>query len=202
MNIEHLKLQYIEGIYKTKALLIKDDAFTLQSGKKSHIYLNHRNFLSEHSYLLLVAKIYQALSGLLTGHFILGAVESIMSPIIVGAMSVLFNQNYVVIRKKPLSHGTQEYIYGKIKNDILLIDDMTSTGETLIDAAEKIRENGGTVNYAVISAYRDDTAIKNLESHNIKLLSIASFDEIITKLRPFLTQHEKEIIQNHPLILD
>lgn len=202
MNINQLKSQYIEGIYKTKALLIKEDAFTLQSGKRSHIYLNHRNFLSDHVYLSLVANIYHELSKSIDGDYTLGAVDSIMSPIITGAMSVMFKRDYVVIRKTPLTHGTQEFIYGKVTKDILLIDDMTSTGDTLIDAAEKIRAKGGSVRYAIISAYRDDTAIQNLESRHIKAMSIASFADIINQLYPVLTAKEKEIIEKNPFIID
>ena len=202
MNIDQLKSQYIQGIYKTKALLIKDDPFTLQSGKKSHVYLNHRNFLSEHVYLSLVAKLYHELSTLIVGEYVLGVVDSIMSPIIVGAMSAMFKHDYVVIKKNPLAHGTQEFIYGKIKYDILLIDDMTSTGNTLIDAAEKIRAKGGRVQYAIISAYRDNTATSNLANKQIKAISIASFDEIINQLLPVLSSREKEIIDKNPLIMD
>lgn len=54
MDFDTLKSQYIAGIYQTKALLIKEQPFTLQSGKKSHVYLNHRDFLSTHAYLTLV----------------------------------------------------------------------------------------------------------------------------------------------------
>lgn len=202
MSFSQLKSEYIEGIYKTKALLIKEEAFTLQSGKKSHIYLNHRNFLSHYVYLSLIANIYHELAKSIESNYILGAVDSIMSPIIVGAMSVMFNRDYIVVRKTPLTHGTKEFIYGEVKKNVLLIDDMTSTGDTLLDAAEKIRSKGGFVQYAIISAYRDSTSIQNLKNKNIEVLSIASFEEIIRKLQSILTSREKEIIQKNPFIIE
>lgn len=196
MTLDTLKSKYIQAIYKTKALLIKEEPITLQSGKKSHIYLNHRNFLSQHQYLALVANIYQQLTTQIEGDYILGAVDSIMSPIIVGAMSVMFNYNYTL----PSLYSNQEYKL--IKNNIVLIDDMTSTGETLIAAAQKIREKGGSVKYAIISAYRETTAIQNLHANGIKILSIISFAEILTSLAPLLSTKEKEIIKQNPLIMD
>lgn len=202
MNMNQLKSQYIEGIYQTKAFLIKEQPFTLQSGKKSHLYLNHRNFLSHHIYLQLIVNIYHTLSNTLAGPFALGAVDSIMSPLIVGAMCTQFNHDYVVIRRTPLTHGTKEFIYGEIQNEILLIDDMTSTGDTLINAADKIRSKNGLVRYAIISTYRDNTAIQALKSHGIEALTIASFDEIIAELLPVLSPSEKAIIQNNPLIMN
>ncbi len=202
MNVNQLKSQYIEGIYQSNALLIKENAFTLQSGKRSHVYLDHRNFLANHVYLQLIAKLYHELSVVAGMNCTLGVVDSVMSPIIVGAMSVMFNHNYVVIKKSPLAHGTQQFVYGEITNNILLVDDMTSTGDTLIDAAKKIRSLGGSVDHAVISAYRDKSAIENLARHHIKTISIASFDEIIDELRPVINIRERKIIESNSLIFD
>lgn len=193
MNLHRLKAQYFDGVYQTKALLIQDKPFTLKSGKKSHIYLNHRNFLSQSRYLSLVADIYHELASTIEGKYQLGVVDSIMSPIIVGAMSAQYGNDFVVVRKEPLKHGTQEYIYGEIKQPVVLVDDMTSTGGTLIDAAKKIRSREGSVQYAIISAYRDNTAIQNLQAANIETLSIASFDEILKYLDPILTEHERQL---------
>ena len=196
MNLDLLKTQYFDGIYQTKSFLIKNTPFTLQSGKTSHLYLNHRNFLSQNKYLTLIANIYYELTKQLDYDFQLGAVDSVTSPIIVGAMCAMFNKNYVVIKSEPLKHGTQEYIYGNIQQPVVLIDDMTSTGGTLIDAAKKIRSKGGAVQHAIISAFRDNTAINNLKSNGIELFSIAGFNEILSHLTPILTEEEKQIVQN------
>jgi len=196
MKIQNLKREYISGIYDTKAFLIKEKPFILQSGQKSHLYLNHRNFLSINKYLILLATIYHKLSSHIKSEYRLGAVDSITSPIIVGAMCALFNKDYVVIRSEPLKHGTQEYIYGSVDLPIILIDDMTSTGGTLIDAAEKIRDNGGYVDHAIISAYRDKTAINRLKSSGIETLAIAGFDEILLEINDLLTDEEKQIVNN------
>lgn len=202
MHLKQLKQEYIQGIYQSKALLVKEEPFTLQSGKKSHIYLNHRNFLSQWHYIALVANIYHQLANEIDSEFVLGAVDSIMSPILVGAMCTMYKKNYVVVKKMPLKHGTQEYIYGEMRSNTVLIDDMTSTGDTLLDAAEKIRLTGGKVEYAIISAYREDTAIHNLKSQGIKLLSIVSFEEIIDHLKPSFSPMELNIINQSQLIFE
>jgi len=196
MNLDSLKAQYFDGVYQTKSFLIKSEPFTLQSGKKSHLYLNHRHFLSQSRYLKLVANIYHYLTKQIEYDFQLGAVDSVTSPLIVGAMCAMFDKNYLVIKSEPLKHGTQEYIYGDLRQPVILIDDMTSTGGTLIDAAEKIRSKGGVVQHAIISAYRDNTAINNLKDKGINLLCIAGFSEILYHLTPILTQDEKQIVEN------
>ncbi|KTD24435.1 orotate phosphoribosyltransferase [Legionella maceachernii] len=201
-TIASLTKRYIEGIYQTKAFMIKESPMTLHSGKKSHVYLNHRQFLTNTDYLTVIAKLYFELIQSKSSDYCLGIVDSIMSPIIVGAMSVLFKKNYVIIQKKAMGHGTQESIFGTSQKPIVLIDDMTSTGETLIDAAHKIREKGGVVNYAVISAYRETNALDNLRSHDIEPLAIASFNEIVNTLFESFTEQEKMIVQQYPLIMD
>lgn len=196
MNLNLLKSQYFDGIWQTKAFLIRQKPFILQSGKKSHLYLNHRNFLSSAKYLTLAANIYHELIKNIDANFQFGAVDSVTSPVIVGAMCALYNKNYVVVKSEPLKHGTQEFIYGNLDQPIVLIDDMTSTGGTLIDAAEKIRLKGGEIKHAIISACRDRTAIDNLKSHGITLECITSFSEILTYLSPSLTEEQKKLVDN------
>jgi len=201
-SIANLTKQYINGIYQTKALVIKENPFTLQSGKRSHVYLNHRHFLTDSYYLSLIAQLYCELIQHKTNDYCLGVVDSIMSPIIVGAMSALFKNDYVVIQKKAMTHGTQESLFGTFKKPIVLIDDMTSTGATLIDAGLQIRAQGGIVNFAAISAYRETSTLEHLQKHHITPLAIASFTEIINGLLNSLTAKEKMIVQKYPLIMD
>ncbi|MBW2976848.1 hypothetical protein KY347_05370 [Candidatus Woesearchaeota archaeon] len=195
MQLKELKQQYVEAVYETKSLLIKEQPFDLKSGGKSHIYLNHRNFLSDYRYLGLVANIYLKVLEKKVKGYKLCAVDSVMSPIITGAMSILGKKDVVMVKGKKLEHGTKEDIYGEICGEVVIIDDMSSTGGTLIEAAKKLRENGGLVNYAVVSACRDETAEKNLGKEGIELLSIAGFKEIIELLMPRLTAKEKDLVR-------
>ncbi len=195
MQLQELKKQYVEGIYQTKALLIREEPFILQSGRQSHIYLNHRNFLAKSKYLILISKIYQNLIDSVLRDYKLAVVDSVMSPIIVGSMCTLSNKDLTIIKSAKLEHGTKEDIYGECSGEIVIIDDMTSTGGTILEAARKIRTAGGTVNYAVVSACRDQSAKENLVKENITLLSVAGFDEIISLLAANLTDKEKELVK-------
>jgi orotate phosphoribosyltransferase len=197
MQLAKLKQQYIEGVYQTKALLICEKPFTLQSGGQSRLYLNHRNFLAQSKYLTLVAKIYlELIDEEVLSEYKLAVVDSVMSPVIVGAMSALSNKDLTIIKHAKLEHGTKEDIYGDCSGEIVIIDDMTSTGGTIVEAAQKIRKTGGKVNYAVVSACRNKSAERNLAKENITLLSIAGFDEILFQLHPQLTEQEKQLVKS------
>jgi orotate phosphoribosyltransferase len=192
-DFDAMKHEYIEAVYKTEALMIKEEPFDLHSGGRSHIYLNHRIFLSRYNYIELIARIYLRLLAPVVKHYRLCAVDSVMSPILVGAMSVLDKKDIVVVKSKKSEHGVKEDIYGRIAGEVVVVDDMSSTGDTLLEAARKIREKGGLVRYAVVSACRDQRAHENLSKEKLELLSITSFKEIIDYLRPHLNPRENEL---------
>ncbi len=193
MSLEILKTQYIDAIYEAKALMISENPLTLASGGKSHVYLNHRNFLPHHQHLELIAKIYLKLLEPHVQDYKLGVVDSTMSPILVGAMSAIGRRDVVIVKVKKTEHGTKEETFGNISGEVVLIDDMTSTGSTLLEATPPLRERGSSIRYAVVSACRDETAKIKLGKEGITLLNIADFREIITVLNAKLTPREREL---------
>jgi orotate phosphoribosyltransferase len=193
MSLEALKRMYIEAIYEAKALMISETPLTLASGGKSHVYVNHRNFLPHHQHLELIARIYLTLLEPQVQEYKLGVVESTMSPILVGAMSALGRRDVVIVKVKKTEHGTKEETFGDISGEVVLIDDMTSTGSTLLEAAPPLRNRGGRIRYAVVSACRDETAQVKLGKEGITLLNIAYFSEIIAVLNAKLTPREREL---------
>ena len=194
-ELDKLKQEYIEALHKTEALMIKEEPFDLHSGGKSHIYLNHRMFLSRYNYIELIARIYLRLLTSVVKHYRVCAVDSVMSPILVGAMSVLEKKDIVVVKSMKSEHGVREDIYGRIAGEIVVVDDMSSTGDTLLEAARKIRDKGGLVRYAVVSACRDQRAHENLSREKLELLSITNFREIMDYLKPRLNSREKELVE-------
>ncbi|MBW2989316.1 hypothetical protein KY358_03290 [Candidatus Woesearchaeota archaeon] len=195
MGISELKQDYVDAVYETRALMIKEQPFDLKSGGKSHIYLNHRNLLSDSKNLRLIAELYNELIKCRVEEYKLCAVDSVMSPIIVGAMSILSGKDIIAVKSKKLEHGTKEDIYGDTSGEVVVIDDMTSSGSTILSAAKKLKEKKASVRYAVVSACRDDKAKENLEKEGIQLLSIASFREIIGMLKGKLGEKELRLAE-------
>lgn len=195
MEIDELKQEYVNAVYKTKALMIKEEPFDLRSGGKSHIYLNHRIIMPQYKYLKLIAKIYLKLLEGKVENYKLCAVDSLTSPLIASAMSIIQGLDLVRVGVKRKEHGTKEFIFGDPSGEVVIIDDVSSTGNIIIDAAKKLRESGATVRYAIVSAYRDKAIIDRMKDEGIELLNIASFREIISLLKPNLTDKERQIAQ-------
>jgi orotate phosphoribosyltransferase len=110
-----------------------------------------------------------------------------MSPVITGILAIELKKDILIIKEKKLDHGLENIIYGNINGEVILIDDVSSTGTILVNAAIELRKNGAIVRYALLSACRDNTALDNLKKANIKPLYIATYEEIINELWDSLT---------------
>jgi len=188
-------MRYIHALYEQKAFQIKEEPFTLHHGGESHLFLNHSVFLAKAENLALLAELYEGLIPSDLKEYKLGAVDSVMSPIITGMLVRELEKDVLVVKEKKLEHGLQNKIYGNTDGEVVLVDDVTTTGTILIKSAESLREAGAVVNYALLSACRDDAALKNLAEANITPLYVATYEEIIRELWDTLTEAEQKIVK-------
>lgn len=191
-----LKKHYIDAIYAQKAFLIRDELFTLHRGGTSHLFLSHSHFLSQYKNLKLLSELYASMIPSDVSDYSLAAVDSVMSPVVTGMLSLKLEKDVVVIKEKKLEHGLENQLYGKPQKEVILIDDVTSTGTILINAAELLRKDNVVVRYAILSACRDLQAIEKLKEAHITCLFIATYEEIITTLWPQLTESEKNCVRD------
>lgn len=194
MNLQSLKQKYIHALYKEGALLIKEKKFTLHHGGESHIFLNHSIFLTEYKNLELLSNIYLVLIPKEITTYKLGVVDSTMSPVICGLLAATLKKDIIITKEKNKEHGIESKIYGEPKGEIILIDDVTSTGSILINAANALREHGAIVRFAIVSACRDLSTIENLKKVGIETLFIATYEDVIKTLWDTLKEKEKNLI--------
>lgn len=193
-----LKQQYIDGIYQSGAFLIHEDPFTLRSGIKSHIYLDHKKFLTNHHGLKVVMNNFFLMLKEKVDHFTFVVVDSMMSPMLGSAMATMLEKDMIIIKEEEALHGPREKMFGMIHSnqEYVIIDDLISTGSLVMHAAKLIRELGGIVRYAVVCTVREEAVVKELNHHGIEVLAIATMQEIIEYLKPTLTRQEQAILDN------
>ncbi len=188
-----VKLYGIEGV--------KFGEFTLTSGKTSPYYIDLRivpsypdlfdNF-TEMTSAIVENDIENVdrLAGVPTGGLPLGAV-------------VAYKTEYPMFytRKKKKSHGRKKSVEGVLeKNDnVTIVDDISTTGGSIRDAAEIIRENGANVNHAIVLVDREEGAEENLEDNGIELHSCLKVSDIVRHLRneSQITEKEHSTIQEY-----
>lgn len=176
--------------YKEKLLkllkendVIKFGDFTLSSGKKSDYYVDMKKAITMPEILDTVAhmiseKIENENIDKIAGPA-LGAVP------IATATSLISKKPMLMIRKEKKSYGTSKQIEGELlENDnVIIVEDVTTTGGSLLKAINVINENGGKIIEAFVIVDREEGAKETFEEKNIiftPLLTITEFKDYIT----------------------
>ncbi|MCM8791579.1 MAG: orotate phosphoribosyltransferase [Candidatus Omnitrophica bacterium] len=163
--------------------LIKKRAFfekkvRLSSGRISNYYFDLRRITlsSEGSYLIaeLVLDFIRKRKFSTIGGPTLGA-DPILGAILLLSYFKDLSLKAFIVRKSIKLHGLMRQIEGPIltRNDkILLIDDVATSGSSLVESAKVLRDKNIKVDSAFVILDRQEGAEKNLKRIGIKLYSI------------------------------
>ncbi|AKA48445.1 orotate phosphoribosyltransferase [uncultured archaeon] len=153
---------------------IKFGDFVLTSGKKSNYYVDIKDAATDPATLEEIAsELASKVSAQKIAGMELGAV-----PITV-ATAVMMKIPYLVLRKER-SHGTKKLIIGHLREgeEIELIEDVVTTGGSLLKAAQLIRDNGGVVKRAIVVVDREEGGKEMLKENGIELVSVVKISDV------------------------
>ncbi|MDD4981026.1 MAG: orotate phosphoribosyltransferase [Candidatus Omnitrophica bacterium] len=181
VKIKELKRRLL-ALLKREAL--KKGRFVLSSGKISNYYLDGRiiTLTPEGAYLVagIILELIKNKDIDAVGGPTLGA-----DPI-VGAVAALSHLKKIplktfIVRKAAKTHGTQRQIEGpklKKSSKVILVDDVATTGGSLIEAKDALDKMGINARQAIVIVDRGEGAKENLAKAGIKLKAIFSRLEI------------------------
>lgn len=77
----------------------------------------------------------------------------------------------LMIRKSRKGYGTSKLIEGDLEEGdrVVVVEDVTTTGNSLLKAVEAVEDNGGVVIQALVAVDREEGARENLQKKSIKL---------------------------------
>jgi len=180
-EVNELKTRLL-ALLKKEAL--KKGKFVLSSGKASNYYLDGRIITLTPEGAYSVASIILELikdKGIdAIGGPTLGADS------IVGAVAALSHINKIalktfIVRKAAKVHGTQRQIEGpalKEGDRVILVDDVATTGKSLIEAKEALDKIGVIVEKAIVIVDRCEGAKENLAQQGLNLESIFTIEDL------------------------
>ena len=165
----------------------REGRFTLASGRTSNRYFNLKPTMmhpqgAASSARALLAIAHEAGCAHVTG-LEMGAVPVIGA---IAAVSLIDDDPVATgfIRKAAKGHGTQALIEGLAEGEslenvrVLVVDDVATSGGSVLQAIEAVREAGGVVTDAAVLVDRQEGAAEMLAEHGVTLHRVFTADEI------------------------
>ena len=151
--------------------------FVLTSGAVSDYYVDIKKASTNPSTLKRIA---ESMKEYTVGYDLIAGVELGAVPILV-ALSLKTNIPFIIIRKEKRTHGSNQQIVGDEieKKRVLIIEDVTTSGSSVVKAIKIIRENQGIVDKVVVLVDRESGAEEKLQKIDVNLLPIISISEIL-----------------------
>ena len=174
---EDTKRELIKVLINTGAL--KYGEFTLASGKESTYYLDIKKVCGNPNALYTISKdISRIIPTLIHDVDVVAGIE-LGGVSIATAVSLNYRIPMVIVRKKSKNYGIENSFIGEIEDKrSLIVEDVTTTGGSVVEAVEKIRGVGGIVNTVITVADRDEGAMENLKAIDVELIALVDHSDL------------------------
>lgn len=158
---------------------VKFGHFILTSGKESNYYIDIKQASTNPRILKLIAS---KMKDYVAGYEIIAGMELGAVPIAV-ALSLESGKPFVIVRKQEKAHGTKKLIEGGDVNGkrVLIVEDVTTTGGSVIKAINILRKSGAIVDRVVTVVDREEGAEERLSEENVDLVPLVTKSEILKK---------------------
>lgn len=169
----------LHGIIRTRSF--RKGHFVLSSGAESELYFNLKPTMMDPRGALLAARAFLArirkTDAELVGGLEMGAVP------LIGAVAALSEAEgrpirTFFVRKKAKAYGTMALIEGLAPGEtlagrrVLAVDDVATTGRSILAAVDAVRGEGGQVDTALVLIDRDEGAAAMLADRGVRLLAV------------------------------
>lgn len=173
--------QEIVEIVKTYGYEHRTDPFELSSGEWSHDYIDGKRAISEGQRLRLAAEGVLLLAEEFKVQFdAVGGLTMGADPL-AHAISVLSDKQWFSVRKQPKSHGRQSRVEGaelRPGQRVLLVDDVVTTGSSILKALDAIQDEGIEVALAVALVDRGETARPSLKKRGVRFEPLTTYKDL------------------------
>ena len=180
--------------------ILKFGEFTLNSGKKSPYYVDLRQAISDPMTMDLIAN---CLVRIIENEVGTGSFDKIMGVPTAGIpFTALVCQKLSVpmlyYRKERKDHGIGKKIEGRMEaNDrILMVDDLITSGKSVIQVADAVREQGGRVAELVVLLDREQGGREQILSNHIRphvLFNVSDAFQWLNEVKLLSDDHYKVV---------
>lgn len=181
--MKELEIKIAKDLLKIKAVFLRpDEPFTWASGIKSPIYCDNRLTLTApevrddvENGLAEIVKTYYPEAEVLMGTSTAGIAHAAIT-------GHILNMPMGYVRSGAKDHGRNNQIEGRIEKGqkVVVIEDLISTGGSVIEVVNVLREAGAEVlGIASIFTYGMKKGLVRMEEANVKNISLSNFDTLV-----------------------
>ncbi len=179
--------RYLDLIWTEGAFLVREEPFTLKSGRRSYVYANHRNLICVPEFLAVLGDSLSAAAKAKYGPDVaLAGVDSSASAFLLTATSLRSGIPLLNYRPVNREKGVNETVFsylgtttgaGDAPRPVVLVDDVVTSATTLEAAAIDIED----ANWEVLGAVclLDRRRARDRESASLHVESVATLDMVI-----------------------
>lgn len=171
------KTELIELLKECNA--IQFGRFVLTSGAVSNYYIDIKKASTNPK---ILKKIAEAMTEYTKGYDLLAGMELGAVPLVT-ALALETNIPYIIIRKEKREHGTSKQIEGAdVKGKkVLVIEDVTTSGGSVIKTIQILRENKAVVDEVLVVVDRESGAEEKLQNVDASFIPLISVSDILKK---------------------
>ncbi|RQG92908.1 orotate phosphoribosyltransferase [Natrarchaeobius halalkaliphilus] len=166
--------ELIDALREAEA--VKFGEFELSHGGTSEYYVDKYLFETDARCLEAIADAFaQRVDDETLGGVALGGVP------LAATTSVAAGVPYVIARKQRKEYGTGNLIEGRLEDgdEVVVLEDIVTTGTSLVDAVEALREAGATVERALVVVDREEGGRENVEDAGVEMESLVTASELL-----------------------
>ena len=166
--------ELIAALRDAEAVLFGE--FELSHGGTSDYYVDKYRFETDPTCLGLIAEAYAERVGDATlAGVALGAVP------LVAATAVETGSPYLIVRKAAKEYGTGNRIEGTFDEgeEVVVLEDIATTGQSAVDAVEALRDAGAVVDTVYVVVDRQEGGRENLADHDVELRSLVTAEDLL-----------------------
>ncbi len=178
-----------------------ENPFTWASGSRMPVYNDNRLLLADANHRNQVARM--MLSVVNDNHIAVNAVAGIATGGIPHATSLanLLNTSLVYVRPTPKTHGTQSQVEGILKRNqnVLVVEDLVSTGGSSLRAIAALRQQGARVDHCLsIFNYGFPAAMEAFQKASCTLHSLLNFEDLLhyAETSGRINSNQKSVLQD------